>query len=455
MSNSTNKGTIVVFSQSPDERDYIRRCLVGEGFTAVCFEMETICFDNLASIQPVCIIAKTDSMATAWRFVFALNRFWQECSLILVTDVLHNYQLRSQTPHSSIYCLSNRAFNNGIAKTIKQLISKKNQKVDIQKPLIIGQSKQIQNIRKTVPIIESSADPILITGEPGTGKELIARAIALHSRKERIFIKIDCEALQPGMVVRSLESSELFSADCKKTGIILINKLHRLKKSLQAEILLVIDRALDCLKNNSHSRSTHIRLISTASNSIEAMVDKDEFRKDLYYRLKVIPVLVPPLRERKEDISLFIDFFILEACAKLKKSVLIPSDYIREILCAYHWPANVSELKRIMHRIALTGDESCVFANIRVPKTKKTRRGLNPLSFEMDALPSSLEIHKYLPSLNNFSLRDICNEFVGRTEKKLMKKALLSTSWNRKKAAGLLNISYKSLLNKIKIYEIY
>jgi two-component system response regulator AtoC len=184
------------------------------------------------------------------------------------------------------------------------------------------------------------------------------------------------------------------------------------------------------------------------------MVEKNEFRKDLYYRLKVIPVSIPPLRKRREDISLFIDFFILEACAKLNKSVLIPSDHVRELLCAYDWPANVSELKKIMHRMALTGDESCVFTNIRNLKSKRNRRNLHPLSLEMDALPSSLEILKYLPSANNYSLRDICNEFVGRTEKKLMKKALLSTSWNRKKAAGLLNISYKSLLNKIKTYEI-
>ncbi len=455
MSHSTNKDTIVVFSQSPAERDYLRRCLASEGFTAVCFEMETICFDNLASIQPVCIIAKTDSMATAWRFVFALNRFWQDCFLVLVSDVLHDYQLRFQTQHNLVYCLSNRAFNNGIGKTIQKLISKKLQKVDGEKPLIIGQSKQIQSIRKTLPILESSADPILITGEPGTGKELIARAIALQSRKERIFIKIDCEALQPGMVIHNLKSSELFSADCKKTGIILINKLHRLKKELQAEILLVIDRALECLRKNACSDRTHIRLISTASNGIEAMVEKNEFRKDLYYRLKVIPVSIPPLRERREDIPIFIDFFTLEACSRLKKSVLIPSDHVREILCTYHWPANVSELKKIIYRMVVTGDESCVFANIRTPKSKENRRNLHPLSFELDALPSSLEIHKYLPSVNNYSLRDICNEFVGRTEKKLMKKALLSTSWNRKKAAGLLNISYKSLLNKIKIYEIY
>jgi two-component system response regulator AtoC len=134
--------------------------------------------------------------------------------------------------------------------------------------------------------------------------------------------------------------------------------------------------------------------------------------------------------------------------------VIIPSEQTREQLSVYDWPGNLSELKKTMHRIALTGDEASAFANERILNHKKRLQKRLPFSIEMEALPSSFEILNYLPVVDNLSLRRICNEFVSRTEKKLMRKALMTTSWNRKKAAGLLNISYKSLLNKIKIYEL-
>jgi two-component system response regulator AtoC len=256
------------------------------------------------------------------------------------------------------------------------------------------------------------------------------------------------------MIAHNIENPETFLGDRSKKRTILLDKIHLMEQSIQAELLLLIESVTDLPTNGKTADNTLLRLIATSENDIEHMVKQGRFRKDLYYRLKVIPVSLPPLRHRREDISLFIDYFLIEACAKLKKSVIIPSDQTREQLNVYDWPGNLSELKKTMQRVALTGDESSAFANERILRHKKSFQKRLPYSIEMEALPSSFEILNYLPAVNNFSLRRISNEFVSRTEKKLMKKALMTTSWNRKKAAGLLNISYKSLLNKIKIYEL-
>jgi two-component system response regulator AtoC len=305
-----------------------------------------------------------------------------------------------------------------------------------------------------MPCLDSSRDPILITGEKGTGKELFARAIGLWSQSESQFIKIDCALLHPKMIARNMEKPEAFLGDCSKKRTILLDKIHLLKQSVQAELLLLIESVTDLSTNRKTDSTPLLRFITTSEGNLEHLVKQGGFRKDLYYRLKVIPICVPPLRHRREDISLLIDYFIIEACAKLHKSVIIPSDQTREQLYLYDWPGNLGELKKTMHRIALTGDETSAFANERILKHKKSCQKRLPHSIEMEALPSSFEIHNYLPALKNLSLRRICNEFVSRTEKKMMQKALMTTSWNRKKAAGLLNISYKSLLNKIKIYEL-
>jgi two-component system response regulator AtoC len=454
MASSTRESTFIVYSQSPNERDFLRTTLMEEGFTSFSFEMETICFDNLASIRPTCIIAKTDSASTVWRFIFALNRFWQNCTLILVSDTLNQQQFRIEQPKVSVHCFPKKVFSNGMKGAVRKWLFIKPKRFISEMPLIVGQTETIRNIRNMLPCLESSRNPILITGEKGTGKELLARAIGLWSMSDSLFIKVDCSQLHPRMIADNMVNREKFLGDRSKKRTILLDKIHLLKPSVQAELLLLIENANDLATSGKTAANSLLRLIATSESNIEHMVRQDRFRKDLYYRLKVMPISMPALRHRREDISLFVDYFLIEACAKLKKSVIIPSEQTREQLFLYDWPGNLSELKKTMHRIALTGDEASAFANERILNHKKRIQKRLPYSIEMEALPSSFEILNYLPVVDNLSLRRICNEFVSRTEKKLMKKALMTTSWNRKKAAGLLNISYKSLLNKIKTYEI-
>lgn len=148
------------------------------------------------------------------------------------------------------------------------------------------------------------------------------------------------------------------------------------------------------------------------------------------------------------------DHFIIRAAAGSKKSIIIPSRQARDSLYMYHWPGNVDELKTYMDRIVAEGNEECIFANRNLPQAKTDLRGYFLQSAGVENLPKPHEIKNSLSDLRDMSLKKVCEEFVTRTEKKLMKKALESTNWNRKKAAELLNISYKSMLNKMKAYDI-
>jgi two-component system response regulator AtoC len=165
----------------------------------------------------------------------------------------------------------------------------------------------------------------------------------------------------------------------------------------------------------------------------------------------VIHLDIPPLRSRLEDISALTDFFTDKFCIESGRSHFQLSDNIKELFAFYHWPGNIQELEDLIKRIVVHGAEDHIVKKLRA---HKTYYGINDYSKDIDTLAGLSDIKKHLKNRDNISLKKIGSIFLGRAEKKLVKKALESTNWNRKKAAKLLDISYKSLLNKIKEYKL-
>jgi DNA-binding NtrC family response regulator len=223
---------------------------------------------------------------------------------------------------------------------------------------------------------------------------------------------------------------------------------------LQSDLLLLVEEAGKVETGKNAGTHCRVRFIATSEHPIETLVHRGTFRKDLYYRLNVIPLFLLPLRHRRADIPLLMDYFIIDACVKNNKSLVIPSQKAREMLYVYHWPGNVDELSTFMHRIAKDGNESCIVNNSNIQKSMKYSGGHLLKAASVEELPKAYEIKDFIPTAKSLSLRSICDEFVSRTERRLMRRALDSTNWNRKKAAELLNISYKSMLNKMKAYDI-
>ena len=450
----TQKENIVVFSESLEGRDYWRNRVDQFGFSAVCFEKEAICFDNFKSIAPKIIIAQSEVNQIVWRFIFAAHAMRLESPLLIVSRNLKagNY-LRH---HAGL-------MDNPVVIPEEDFLMRKisgnqydSQFIRIQHslPLFLGESPAIRKIRSQLPSIAASWDPVLVTGDTGTGKELLVRLIHRLAADDRHLVKIDCSQLQPEMLINGLLDAILTAGPESRPATLFFNNIHLVPKEIQSEILLVIDRVDNRQDRRNAAVPGHARIIATCEPVIQERLKTEGFRKDLYYRLNVIPIQIPPLRSRKDDIAMLMDYFLIKACANSRKSIMIPSTRARDALYLYNWPGNVGELKTYMQRVAAAGNESCILENHHIPKPRRTTTEYFLKAAGSDELPKIHEIKSTLIDLRDISLRKVCEEFVARTEKKLMQKALETTNWNRKKAAQLLNISYKSMLNKMKAYDI-
>lgn len=450
--------TAIVFSASLDTRNYLREKAGNLGFNAFCFEKEAICFDNFHSIQPGLIIVETDSIEVVWRFFFMLHASQVSAPLLIVSDHSKKNYFSSRDLQISVYWATLKQVDE---RLLTKLISEEGgmvRNVERMKsapyPLLVGQSDAILKIKAMLPSIIQARDSVLIAGEPGTGKELLARLIVAMSQNENMFIKIDCRELIPQTLVNGWFSSTFDNGNKAKPATIFLDHIDQMSLVSQAEMRLLIESSRKPLYGVDLKDRNTIRFVASSGKHIESLVREGAFRKDLFYRLNVIPVDIPPLRHRRDDISLLMDHFIIEACNQMKKCVKVPSQKAREMLYMHNWPGNVKELRNQMWRVAEAGSEECLYANTSMPKVEKNSSEYLLSVLGKEELPKSSEIKNYLPALKNMSLKGICDEFVTRTERRLMKKALESTQWNRRKAAQLLKISYKSMLNKIKAYDI-
>jgi two-component system, NtrC family, response regulator AtoC len=447
---------IIVFAESISVRDHWRAAFMRKNKRVLCFEQEAICFDNLAALDPMAIVLNTDSPALAWRFIFALHACKADARLLILSNAmdLSGFQLHGLP--EAVHCFPVNLKNNGLYQTFWDTIDEvPNTSRKAPYDLLVGETAAIKSINAALPGLVDNGDPVLITGERGTGKELLARVIVESLNGDSIFIKIDCSCFKPEIVDQGHPFEQVVSdsswlpspgvaANATLTTIFLA-KVDQLDDNAQAKLRFLLDEAWGLRRP---------RLIATSEADLNWLARRNRFRKDLFYRLNVIPLYLPPLRQRKPDIPILIDYFAIAACAKLNRSFLIPSEQTKSRLYAHQWPGNLDELRRAMYRLALYGDENQVFKQTGIPPEQSDAPERVSLAVEMEKLITPAEIKKLLPELGRMSLKTMRNRLVHRTEKRLMQKALECTHWNRKKAAGLLKISYKSMLNKIQIHEI-
>ena len=305
--------------------------------------------------------------------------------------------------------------------------------------LLVGKSAQIKEILKQVGQISSSKVNVLIQGESGTGKELISKII--HSSgvtKDQPFV-----ALNSATIPETLLESELFGHvkgaftdavrdkkgkfEIAGSGTILLDEIADISQTLQAKLLRVIQEREFEPVGGEYTIPLNARIIVATNKDLESLVKKGEFREDLYYRLNVFSIKIPPLRERKSDIPLLVVYFINKINIYLNKKVTkIPYEVI-EMLQNYHWPGNVRELENVlMQAIVLAKGEVLEKQNIILNQTIKTIG-------------------------NGYSDNLGLAEF----ERRHIKSVLDKVNWNKKEAANLLKISKQTLYNKIKALKIF
>ena len=325
-------------------------------------------------------------------------------------------------------------------RALKEQIQKDNQFESI-----LAKSHEMVAIFKTIAKVADFKTTVLITGESGTGKELVARAIHGRSaRKAAPFVAINC-----GAIPENLLESELFghrkgaftdaTADRRglfeeaSGGTLFLDEIGELPLNLQVKLLRVLQEETIRRLGDSKDVRVDARIIAATHRDLQADVKAGRFREDLFYRIHVLSIHVPPLRERREDVSLLVDHFIGRNNARLGTNIRGVSADCRKLLLEYAWPGNVRELENTIER-AMVLAETDVLQTTDLPE--RIRDALDPVQVQLAS--GELSIKKTTAII----------------EQILIRRALQQTKGNRTRAADLLEISHRALLYKIKDYKV-
>ena len=316
--------------------------------------------------------------------------------------------------------------------------------------LTLCTSSKMSPIRDLIGKVAVTNTTVLLRGESGVGKEVVARAI--HKASPRVgkqFLKVNCAAL-PG----ELLESELFGHEkgaftgayrqkpgkfeAAHQGTLLLDEVGEIPLRLQAKLLHVLQDGEFSRVGGEKILDTDVRLIAATNRDLEASIRAHQFREDLYYRLNVIEIRVPPLRERRDEIPVLVDHFLKKFNAQYGRAVDVPPETVRTFL-EYHWPGNIRELENAVKRMVVLGSARPVHIEIVGNLSRATRvPSASSITTVVSANPDA-----------SISLKDIARQAARDAERVAIKEVLDRVHWNRAKAARLLQISYKALLYKI------
>ena len=296
---------------------------------------------------------------------------------------------------------------------------------------------------------------VLIKGESGTGKELVAQSIHMNShRKEKPFIKVNCAAIPQNLLESELfgfEKGAFTGAYLKKPGkfelanggTILLNEIGEIDISIQAKLLQVLQDGEFSRLGGNGDISVDTRVITTTKDHLEKSMMGGKFREDLFFRINVMSITLPPLRERKEQVlPLSLYFFNLYKKKFGKSSPWLSAETL-DVFKKYSWPGNIRELENMIKRIILFGERVATRSLIQSQNNDE----IDP-SYHDGFTPNGTK------GLDFLNLKKIRREATESAEKELMQRTLNETHWNRKEAARLLQVSYKALLYKIQKYNL-
>lgn len=319
-------------------------------------------------------------------------------------------------------------------KQLSEALSEQQQLVDL-----VGSAPCMQKVYQRITRVSNTDATVLITGESGTGKELAARALhQLSTRKHNAFVAVNC-----GAIPESLAEAELFGStkgaftgatqdkigklQSAEKGTLFLDEIGELPLALQAKMLRFLQEGTITPLGSNTEIQLDIRVIAATHRNLQQMVHENTFREDLFYRLNIVPIEMPPLRQRQEDIGKLVDFFVQKSAQRyqLEKPVISPGSLKQ--LMAYHWPGNVRELSNRIERFVLLGDEQELTANTGpLPSAKNGQFELPVQGLDWDSF-----------------------------EKHCLAQALDRSEGNRTKAAQLLSLSYKAFLYRLEKYGLH
>ncbi len=310
--------------------------------------------------------------------------------------------------------------------------------------VVFGQSEAMRIVRQKLEKVAGANIPVLLQGESGTGKEIIAKLIHRRSPWETgPFVKVNCPAI-PGTLVES----ELFGyekgaftgangtkpgrVEMAQNGTLFLDEIAELEMGLQAKLLQLLQDGQFCPIGAQEDKRIDVRVVCATNRNLEEEIDQGSFRQDLYYRINVVNIQLPSLRERTTDIPYIADFLRQAYSEKFNRPTQALSARRLDMMQRYHWPGNIRELENMMKRFVILGSEDAIAIDL-------SSGNANSSSFLPD-----------VPVNGSISLKKVTRQATREFEKKIILKTLQTHNWNRKRAASALNISYRALLYKLK-----
>ncbi len=354
--------------------------------------------------------------------------------------------------------------NTVLEKTeLKKEVSELKTKLEVKHSYdtFIDDSVAMQKVKSVIEQVSDSELTVLIRGESGTGKEIVARLLHnLSSRSGEPFVKVNCAAIP-----RDLLEAELFGYEkgaftgahkmkqgrfeVAHKGTMFLDEIGDMPLELQSKLLQVLEQQEFVRVGGVQNIHVDVRIIGATNKNLEQAIVNKEFRDDLFYRLNEITLLLPSLRVRKEDIPLLVNHFVKKYEESYKKEIVPISQEVMNQLVSYGWPGNVRQLENMMKQVVVREDET-IIADLLASS------GNQVLSSNSSNTVSTFSIPQVADNSqpDSYSLKTIIGEKIAFEEKKLISEVLHKTNWNRRKAAELLEISYRSLLYKIKDYSL-
>jgi two-component system, NtrC family, response regulator AtoC len=308
--------------------------------------------------------------------------------------------------------------------------------------IIFGRTETMQAVRERLTKLAGANVPVLIQGESGTGKDIIARMIhAASPWRTGPWVKVNCPAI-PG----TLLESELFGyekgaftgaygvkpgrVEMAHRGTLFLDEISELDMSLQSKLLQLLQDGQFCRIGAQEDKKVEVRVVCATNRKLEQEIENGTFRSDLFYRINVVNLYLPPLRDRAADVPDLVNYFLEYYNRKYNCRAKALSNEMMSVLRKYHWPGNIRELENLVKRYVILGSEDVISADL-TPR--------NPDFFNTD-----------IPVDGQISLKKLTRQAVRELERKVILKVLQNHHWNRKQAARALCISYRALLYKIR-----
>lgn len=449
------KGTVLVVDDNENVRKFIRESLREHDFDVATAESGGQALSELQNLVPDIILL--DIMLPDMSGIEVLKKIKEKdsSSVVIMITGYADIKMAVQAMKLGAYEFLAKPFDNSkLIGALDDAIVKKFRTQEIEmlsdegKSLfdLMGNGKEIQAVVRKIDKVADTDFTVLIEGETGAGKELIANAIHKQSkRRDKPLVVVDCGAIPENLIESELfghEKGAFTGANYRHDGYfslanhgtLFLDEISNLSISAQRKLLRVLEERKIHPVGGEKSVAVDVRVIAASNLDLNKEAAEGRFKPDLYHRLKEFCIFLTPLRERREDILFLAQRFIKETAAELKKCAPRLSDEAEECILSYEWPGNVRELRNTIRRAALLAGSIITLEHLDIKLACCPKK-----STDIDA---------------KLAFKDASHKAAADAEKLMIQEALKASNGNKSKAARFLNIDYKTLYNKMKIYEI-